>query len=551
MRKSFVLVFMVMVTFTALMGWKNNIKEEKKQNDSISEIQKLVNDYAVVKLTTDLSTLTAKEKQMLPLLIEAADIMNDIYWKESFGDKEELLKSIEDEATKKLVLINYGPWNRLDGEKPFVDKYDVKPAGAKFYPIDMTKDEFDKLKDANKTSQYSLIKRKEDGSLYVVSYHEAFKKQIKKAARLVKQAAELAEDAGLKKYLTLRAKALLTDDYFESDMAWMDMKTNTIDFIIGPIENYEDGLYGYKAAHEAFVLVKDKVWSERLAKYVSMLPELQKGLPVDAKYKAEVPSSNSDLGVYDALFYAGDCNAGSKTIAINLPNDEKVQLAKGSRRLQLKNSMKAKFDKILVPISDMLIEESQRKNINFDAFFENTMFHEVAHGIGIKNTINKKGSVREALKEQYSGIEEAKADILGLYLVTKLYEKGELGKKDLMDNYVTFMASIFRSIRFGTSSAHGNANVLKFNYFNENGAFTRDDKTGTYKVDFQKMQDAMNKLTEMILVLQGNGDYEGVKSLMEEKAKVKQQLRNDLDKLSTSNIPVDIVFEQGKSVLGL
>jgi hypothetical protein len=234
-------------------------------------------------------------------------------------------------------------------------------------------------------------------------------------------------------------EALLNDDYKASDMAWMDMKKNRIDFVVGPIETYEDALYGYRASFEAYVLIKDMEWSKKLEKFASFLPELQKGLPVDAKYKKEMPGGNSDLNAYDVIYYAGDCNSASKTIAINLPNDEEVQLSKGTRRLQLKNVMKAKFEKILTPISNELIDPSQTQYINFDAFFSTVMFHEVAHGLGIKNTINGKGTVRESLKEHASALEEGKADILGLYMITELYKKGELEGK-LEDYYVTFLA---------------------------------------------------------------------------------------------------------------
>jgi hypothetical protein len=332
-------------------------------------------------------------------------------------------------------------------------------------------------------------------------------------------------------------------------MAWMDMKTNDIDFIVGPIENYEDQLFGYKAAHEAFILIKDQEWSERLAKYATMLPDLQKGLPVDEKYKQEEPGTNSDLGAYEVVYYAGDCNAGSKTIAINLPNDERVQLEKGSRRLQLKNAMQAKFDKIMIPISKELIDPDQQENVTFKSFFENTMFHEVAHGLGIKTTINTGESVRAALKEQYSALEEGKADILGLYMVTRLNEQEEI-EGDLMDNYVTFLAGIFRSIRFGSSSAHGKANLVRFNYFKDAGAFKRSEE-GTYSVDMEKMQEAMNSLSELILTIQGEGEYEKAKQLIEENAVIGEQLEADLQRLEEENIPVDIVFNQGLEVLNL
>jgi len=526
-----------------------NNTTNKGQHTQQTEMEKKVQAYKEVALTSDLSTLSDQQKQMLSLLFDAADIMDDLFWQEAYGDKNALLASLDDSLTREYVKINYGPWDRLHNNEPFIKGVGPKPAGANFYPADITKEEFKAFESTDKTSQYTLIRRNSSGDLESIPYHLAFAEKIQKAAGLLKQAAALAEDPGFKKYLELRANALLTDEYFESDMAWMDMKNNSIDFVVGPIENYEDGLFGYKAAHEAFILIKDKDWSNRLLKYAAMLPELQRGLPVPDKYKAEKPGTNSDLGAYDAVYYAGDCNAGSKTIAINLPNDEKVQLEKGSRRLQLKNAMKAKFDNIMVPIANTLISEDQRKNVVFDAFFENTMFHEVAHGLGIKNTITTGEPVRKALKDKYSALEEGKADILGLYMVTKLNEKGEL-KDDLMNNYVTFLAGIFRSIRFGASSAHGTANLIRFNYFKEKGAFTKN-QDGTYSVNFEKMQDAMNSLSSLILKLQGDGDYAGVQKLVEEKGVIGTELKADLEKLNNQDIPVDIVFKQGKQILGI
>lgn len=506
--------------------------------------------YTTVRLTSDLSQLTEKERQMIPLLIEAGKIMDKLFWYEAYGKGDSLLAALDNNAAKQFVQINYGPWDRLNNNEPFIEGAGVKPAGANFYPADMTKEEFEKANLKDKTSLYTFVRRDANGNLITVPYHVQFKDDVKRASDLLKQAADLAEDAGLKKYLTLRAQALLDDNYQPSDLAWMDMKNNTIDVVIGPIETYEDALFGYKAAHEAYVLVKDQDWSKRLAKYAAFLPELQRGLPVAANYKKETPGTDSDLNAYDVVFYGGDSNAGSKTIAINLPNDEEVQLKKGTRRLQLKNAMRAKFDKIMVPIADELIADEQQKHVTFDAFFANTMFHEVAHGLGIKNTINNKGTVREALKEHASALEEGKADILGLYMITQLHEKGEL-EGSLEDYYTTFLAGIFRSVRFGAASAHGKANMVRFNFFKENGAFERDEATGKYRVNYAKMREAMNKLSEKILTLQGNGDYAGVGKLLNEQGLVDANLQADLDRLSKANIPVDVVFEQGVDVLGL
>ena len=506
--------------------------------------------YTTVRLTSDLSHLSENERKMIPLLIEAGDIMNELFWYEAYGKRDSLMTALNDDQLKRFVQINYGPWDRLNNNEPFVPGVGPKPDAANFYPADMTKEEFEQANLKDKTSQYTFLRRDANGKLITVPYHVQFKDQVKRVSDLLKQAAALAEEPGLKKYLNLRAEAMLTDNYQPSDLAWMDMKNNKIDVVIGPIETYEDKLFGYKAAHEAYVLVKDMEWSQRLAKYAAFLPELQRGLPVPAKYKTETPGTDSDLNAYDVVYYAGDSNAGSKTIAINLPNDEEVQLKKGTRRLQLKNAMRAKFDKIMEPIADELIVEDQQKHVTFDAFFANTMFHEVAHGLGIKNTINNKGTVREALKEHASALEEGKADILGLYMITQLQEKGEL-EGDLKDFYTTFLAGIFRSVRFGAASAHGKANMVRFNFFKENGAFVRDEQTGKYRVNYEKMREAMNKLSEKILTLQGEGDYAGVGNLLNNQGQVSPQLQADLDRLSKANIPVDIVFEQGVDVLGL
>jgi hypothetical protein len=515
-----------------------------------SGLQQKLGMYTNVRLTSDLSNLSAQEKQMIPLLIEAADIMNKLFWYEAYGQSDSLLAALDNADAKRFVQINYGPWDRLNNNEPFIPGVGPKPAGANFYPKDMTKEEFEQANLPDKASQYTFLRRDASGNLITVPYHVQFKEEVQRASELLKQAAALAGDTGLKNYLNLRAEAMLTDNYQPSDLAWMEMKNNKIDVVIGPIETYEDKLFGYKAAHEAYVLVKDMEWSERLAKYAAFLPELQQGLPVAAQYKKETPGTDSDLNAYDVVYYAGDSNAGSKTIAINLPNDEEVQLKKGTRRLQLKNAMRAKFDKIMEPIADELIVDDQQQHITFDAFFANTMFHEVAHGLGIKNTVNGKGTVREALKEQASALEEGKADILGLYMITQLHEKGEV-EGGLEDYYTTFLAGIFRSVRFGAASAHGKANMVRFNFFQENGAFERDEQTGKYRVNYVKMREAMNKLSEKILTLQGNGDYAGVGELLDKQGQISPQLQNDLDRLSEANIPVDIVFEQGTHVLGL
>ena len=543
-------IFLGLIAFAGVLSSCSTQKTVTESTQTSTEMTKdyAYQYYAQVPLKTDISHLTQNEKEVLRLMFKTADIMDDLFWQQTYGAKIDLMDETKGEA-KGYAKINYGPWDRLNNETPFISGIKAKPAGATFYPIDMTKEEFEQANIKDGKSPYTIIRRNREGKLYSIPYHENFKNQLSKAAEYLTKASELAEDAGLKKYLKLRATALMTDDFYASDLAWMDMKNANIDMVVGPIENYEDQLFGYKTSYSAYILVKDIEWSKKLAKFVQYLPELQKNLPVSANYKKEVPGTDSDLNAYDVVYYAGDCNAAGKTIAINLPNDEKVQLEKGTRRLQLKNAMKAKFDKILVPISTALIDESQQKNIKFDAFFSNVMFHEVAHGLGIKNTVNGKGSVREALKEANSALEEGKADILGLYMVNQLLKKGELtGTQE--DYFVTFLAGILRSVRFGASSAHGQANMIAFNYFAENGAFEKT-ASGRYKVNVPKMEKAMNGLSELILTLQGNGDYYGVKKLYTDKGAIHTYLQKDLDILKTKNIPVDVVFEQGPKMLGL
>jgi hypothetical protein len=507
--------------------------------------------YATVRLTADLSQLSERQKQMIPLLIDAAKIMDDLFWHQAWGDKQALLDSIADPRARRFAEINYGPWDRLAGDQPFLEGAGPKPLGANLYPADMSKQEFEDWPQDGKKGWYSLVRRDAQGALTLLPYHEAYAEPLARAAELLRQAAGLAEDAEFAHYLQMRATALESDDYQPSDMAWMDMKNNPVELVIGPIETYEDRLFGYRAAFQGIVLVKDLAWSEKLARFAGYLPELQTGLPVDEAYKREMPGSAADLNAYDVIYYAGYANSGAKTIAINLPNDEQVQLAKGTRRLQLKNAMLAKYNQIMLPIADLLIADDQRPHVTFDSFFGNTMFHEVAHGLGIKNTLDGSTTVRQAMKDHFSALEEGKADILGLYMVQKLRQKGEITEGELMDDYVTFMAGIFRSVRFGASSAHGQANMIRFNFFQQAGAFTRDQASGKYRINLPAFEQAVEDLSRTLLTLQGNGDYAAADAFVARLANIDARLQADLDRLAQADIPVDVVFEQGTEVLGL
>lgn len=513
-----------------------------------SPMKAKVEEYAQVELKSDLvNNLNDKEKELVKIFFQVGEITDDLFWQQTFGDKSQL-DTITDSYAKEFAMIHYGAWDRLDNNKPFLAGYGEKPAVCNYYPHDITAEEFDAFEDANKNSWYTVIRRNEDGSLKSVWYHEAYAEEIGRICALLEKAVTLAEDPGLKNYLEKRIKAFKTDDYLESDLAWMDMKDSKIDFVTGPIESYDDKFQETKASYESFILLKDEARSKDLAKFVAMLPALQKELPCAPEYKTFVPGTSSDLNVYDAVYYAGDCNAGSKTIAINLPNDERVHALKGTRRLQLRNSMKAKFDKILMPIGQLIVTPGQQKYLNFDAFFWNVTFHEVAHGLGVKQTINTNESVDAVMGTEKTSWEEAKADILGLFMVTKLIEMGEITNITAEDAIATYIAGILRSVRFGAASSHGKANMMCFNYMEKAGAFSRDAK-GQYVIDFGKAKEAMNGWAALILQTQGDGNVEFATKYRAENGGITPALQADLDKINGAGIPRDITFIQGADIL--
>lgn len=513
-----------------------------------SPMKAKVEEYAHVELKSDLvSGLNDKEKELVKIFFQVGEITDNLFWKQTFGDKSKL-DTITDPYAKEFAMIHYGAWDRLDNNKPFLSGYGEKLDVCNYYPHDITAEEFEAFDDANKDSWYTVIRRNDDGSLKSVWYHEVYAEEIGRICALLEKAVTLAEDPGLKNYLEKRIEAFKTDDYLASDLAWMDMKDSKVDFVTGPIESYDDMFRETKTSYESFVLLKDEARSKDLAKFVSMLPALQKELPCAPEYKTFVPGTSSDLNVYDAVYYAGDCNAGSKTIAINLPNDERVHALKGTRRLQLRNSMKAKFDKILMPIGELIVTPEQQKYLNFDAFFWNVTFHEVAHGLGVKQTINTNESVDAVMGTEKTSWEEAKADILGLFMVTKLVEMGEITNITAEDAIATYIAGILRSVRFGAASSHGKANMMCFNYMEKAGAFSRDAK-GQYVIDFQKAKEAMNGWAELILKTQGDGNVEFAAKYRAENGGITPALQADLDKINGAGIPRDITFIQGVNVL--
>ena len=529
MKKAFILISIILMSASCATRSENELKAK-------------VESYAVVEVTSPLyDALSENDKKIVALFREAADIMDGLFWKQTFGDKSQM-EALTDEYEKAYAMINYGPWDHLDDNKPFVKGWGEKPLGCQYYPQDMTTAEWEAFDDPDKLSLYTVVRRDENGALKTVWYRDEYKEEIEKACTLLEQAIELTENEGMKNYLTERVKAFRTDDYLASDLAWMDMKDCNMDFVVGPIENYDDKLFEAKAAYEAFILLKDETRSANLAKYVGLLPELQKQLPCAPEYKTFVPGTSSDLNVYDAIYYAGDCNAGSKTIAINLPNDERVHALKGTRRLQLYNSMMAKFNKIMMPIGEVLMTPDQLQYLSADAFFWNVTFHEVAHGLGVKQTVNGKGSVDAAMGSEKTTWEEAKADILGLFMVSKLIDMGEITDITKEQSVATFIAGIVRSVRFGFASSHGKANMMCYNFMEDFGAFTRD-ADGKYVIDFEKSSAAIDAWASLILETQATGNFEFAQKYSAENASIRETLSADIAKVNGAGIPRDIIFE--------
>lgn len=551
MKKIFITLSCLAAMAISLSACKDKVPTEGTTLTEKSEIQKKVEEFVYVDLTAPelISNLTENEKKLIPIFVEIAEIVDNLFWKQTYGDKT-ILDTIQDPYMKDFVAINYGPWERLNNDAPFVPGYGTKPLTCQYYPTDITTEEYEAYQDPNKNSLYTVLRRNEDGSLKTVWYRDEYKTEIEQICLLLDQAIELAEDNGLKNYLIERKKAFQTDDYFASDMAWMDMKESRIDFVVGPIENYDDCFQKAKAAYEAYILLKDEARSAQLSKFIGLLPQLQTELPCEPKYKTFVPGSSSDMNVYNAIYYAGDCNSGSKTIAINLPNDDRVAKAKGTRRLQLRNSMQAKYDLIIPEIGKLLFTEDVQQHLKFDAFFWNVTFHEVAHGLGIKQTINGKGSIDKAMGNEVTAWEEAKADILGLFLVCRLIEMGEITDITADDAIATFMAGIFRSIRFGISKDHGSANMMCLRYMQNAQALTRDEN-GIYHIDMAKAKEAINGWANLIITTQGDGNYDFAKQFRAENNVISSELQSDLDKINNAGIPKDIRFNQGLKVLGL
>ncbi|MDP4176301.1 MAG: peptidase [Bacteroidota bacterium] len=520
------------------------------QSENYYMLKRKINQYAPIQITYDSSTLSEREKTVINKLYEASKVMDEIFLDQCYSKNLELKKDLEkakgEEA--KLTLdyfnINMGPFDRLDHNKPFIgDK--PKPLGANFYPEDVTKEKFQQWiqshpEDKEKfTSEFTVI-RKENGKLVAIPFSEYYIKPLAKASKLLKEAAESCDNPSLKKYLELRAKAFITNDYYESDMAWMDLKDNKIEFIIGPYEVYEDELFNYKASFESFLTIKDAQESQKLEKFASFLADIEKNLPLDEKYKGTQRGSESPIVVVNEIYVGGNAKGGVQTLAFNLPNDEKVRAAKGSKKVMLKNLHEAKFEKILLPIAKSVLDDSQLQYVTFEGFFDHTLMHEMSHGVGPGYiTVNgQKTEVKKELKDTYSKIEECKADILGMYNNIFLIEKGVYPKDFDKQIWATFLAGIFRSVRFGINEAHGSGNAIIYNYLLEKGGYEYDEAKQKVKVNFDKITPALKDLANNILTIQATGDYEASKAFIA-KYGVNSPSMNTL-RAKLKGIPVDI-----------
>ena len=522
----------------------------RDESKGIEMIKEQIVKFTPTELKYDASILDERQKVVVEKLYRAAKIMDEIFldqvYSKNYQIRDELKASDSEDHKLKLELftIMFGPFDRLEHDKPFIGT-EKKPLGANYYPEDMTKEEFEQwIKDHPDdekafTSEFTVIRRDGD-KLVAIPYSEFYKDKLTEARNLLKEAAKYADNPTLKKYLETRADAFLSNDYFESDMAWMDLKDHAIEVVIGPYEVYEDGMFNFKAAFECFLTLKDPVESKKLDVFKSYLRDMEIHLPIPDEHKNFDRGSESPLAVVNEIFTAGDTKAGVQTIAFNLPNDERVRTAKGSKKVMLKNVQEAKYHNILVPIAKVVLDPGQMEYVTFDAFFNHTLMHEMSHGIGpgFIQVDGRETEVKKELKETYSTLEECKADILGMYNNIFMIEKEVFPQTFENETWVTFLAGTFRSVRFGINEAHGGGNAIIYNYLLEKGAYEYNEETQKVKVNFEKIGPALKELANLVLMIQAKGDYQGAKDLIAKyviNSPSMETLRENL-----SAIPVDI-----------
>jgi hypothetical protein len=549
--KQFISLSLFSILFTSVPAAQTTGPARPRASDPGSMPAK-IRRFSPTVLTANTSQLSPGDRRALAKIIAAARLMDPLFLRQVWSGNDELKrKLVSDKSAMGRMLLHYflindGPWSRLDDDQPFIDDVPPKPPLANYYPGDMTKEEFNTWLEslpadekAKATGYFYTIRRDAGGKLKTVSYSEEYHEFLEPAARLLREAAALTTNQSLRDYLNKRAAAFASNEYYESDVAWMDLDS-PIEVTIGPYETYEDKLFGYKAAFEAYVTLRDEAESAKLAKFSAHLQDLEDHLPIDAKYRNPKLGAASPIRVVNEVFSSGEGNSGVQTAAFNLPNDERVVKEKGSKRTMLKNVQDAKFKKTLIPISRVVLSPAEQRSLAFDAFFTHILMHELIHGLGPHNiTVNGQATtVRLQLKDKYSAIEEAKADVTGLWALQYLIEKGVIGKQMQLTLYKTYLASMFRSVRFGITGAHGRGVAMQFNYLTDQGAIRYNDKTGTFSVDETKIKDAVLKLTHELLTIEAEGSYEKATAILDKYAVIRPPMKRALDRLK--DVPVDI-----------
>ena len=509
--------------------------------------------YEVYNSTVDLKGLPDSERKCLLKLLETGEYIDRIFLRQNFSKNMDLLSEIKKEKNRDLLTlfnINYGPFDRIEENRSFYKDY-TRPLGGGFYPDDISKEEFEAYlkshpdKKEEFVSTFTVIKRSSDRWLYAVPFNREYEKEVKEVARILNEASQLTKNESLKNYLKLRAEALLNDKYFDSDVAWLDLKDHLIDAVVAPYETYDDMLFGYKAGYEGVILMTDIEATKDIKTFDSYALELENHLPVPDEFKKKSVGAHSPIGVYYVLQYSGQANAGIKSIAASLPNDEKVREKKGAKTIMFRNVIDAKFEKILKPIGAELIDSSQHRFINKDSFFKHALLHELAHPLGANYVMKDKSptgeTVRNALKDRYSTIEEAKADILGLYNLQFFIGKGLIKSDEEMNSYVTHLASIFRTIRFGAAEDHAKGCVIQLYYLMKMGGIEYNEKAGKYIVNLEKFREGVKSLSSLLLTIEATGDYNGAGKLIEDMASLKEAEKANIKRLE--RLPIDIVLD--------
>jgi len=547
MKKIILFTFVISLLFVACKNTEHKTdSEDDKKNESYTS------DYKHVELSPDLSNLSVNDKEMVKIFIEISKYIDTMFFYEAYGNYTDF-DTIKNEKLLERITHNFGPWDRFNENKPFVKNIKDKPLGANFYPSDITKEELVKSNMDSLQNRillpYTFVRRDSSNNLYSIKYNNFFENYVSKISELLIKASELSENKDFANYLKLRADAILTDNYTESDLAWLKLKTNKLDFVVGPVTIYEDKLLNKKAEHQSYVLIKNNEWCNKTEKYDKWLPFLQKAIPVGEQYRKEEPGTHSNIYIYEAIYLGGSSTAGGIMLSLMQPLDSKIRLENGSRNLQFKNIIEYKFQEIAKPISELIIVKEQQKNIKKEAFFTNTVLYEIANSLGIRNTIDGKGTVREALKENFTISDILKNYVLSLFLAEKLYEVGEI-TNELEENYTTFVVNILRVLRFGITDNYAKANLICFNYFQENGAIEYSDNQ-TIKINFEKMKELTSQLTQIIITTQGDGDYQATADFFKKYGTISNELQKIINKTNTLNIPKDITLNQGVDVLGI